>query len=153
MIFSLREKCDMITIMQRFISGHVVMMSWVVIMALWLFGLWIGLPYRLWWFDVVSHFIGGAWALVFFLFLARFFGISIVGAGNTRWVAEYCALVGSVIMVGVFWEFGEFIADRYIFETGFTYLSGVFEDTLSDLFFDTAGGTVGFLIFFDKNHG
>ena len=133
--------------MQRLVSWQVIMMSWVVIMTLWLFGLWIGLPYRLWWFDVVTHFIGGAWALGFFLFLSRWTGVSLFGEGNARWIAEYGALVGSVMMIGVFWEFGEFIADRYIFETGFTYLGGVFEDTLIDLFMDFLGASAGFLIY------
>jgi len=122
--------------------------SWAVIMALWLFGLWIGLPYRLWWFDVIAHFVGGVWAFCFLLFLARFFVVSVAGNSNVLRIAEYCALLGGVMMMGVFWEFGEFIADRYIFKTGFTYLSGVFEDTLSDLFMDFLGASFVFVFYY-----
>lgn len=136
--------------MKLFISWQVVLASWVVIMSVWFFGLWIGLPYRFWWFDVAAHFIGGMWAFGFFLFLARFFEISILGGSNVLWIAEYSALVGGVMMIGVFWEFGEFIADRYIFETGFTYLGGTFEDTLADLFFDFLGASAGFPAYYSK---
>ena len=56
-------------------------------------------------------------------------------------------LLGIVALVGVLWEFTEFVWDRYIFQSGFTYFSGVYEDTLSDLFFDLLGGSLAYILF------
>ena len=55
-------------------------------------------------------------------------------------------LIGLVALVGVGWEFFEFIWDRFIWHAGFTYLPGIYEDTLSDLFFDLLGGATGFVL-------
>ena len=50
--------------------------------------------------------------------------------------------------MGVLWEFFEFVMDRYIVFTRFTYLFGVFEDTLLDLLMDILGGAIAFLLYF-----
>ena len=65
---------------------------------------------------------------------------------NLKGPALFVATIGIVALIGVLWEFFELILDRYIIHTGFTYLPNVFEDTLLDLFWDLAGGTIMFLI-------
>ena len=56
-------------------------------------------------------------------------------------------LLGIVAPVGVLWEFGEFVVDRFILNTGFMCLEGIFEDTLADLLFDILGGAAGFFFY------
>ena len=110
---------------------------------------WIGLKYELffmfWWYDVVAHFLGGIWVVALALSLKKIFYFEIQGAYG-GW-ALLVFVLGMVILAGVFWEWWEFVSDRYIFYTNFTYLPNVFEDTLKDLLVDLLGGIAGFLIF------
>ena len=110
---------------------------------------WIGLQYELffmfWWYDVVAHFFGGIWVVALVLTLKKIFYFEIQG-DYSGW-ALFVSILGMVILAGVFWEWWEFVSDRYIFHTNFTYLPNVFEDTLKDLLVDLLGGIAGFLIF------
>ena len=78
----------------------------------------------LWWFDMPMHFLGG-----FFV------------AGMTAfffWNNEYRALwvLCGVLVVGVGWEVFEIGVDHVTFALSITPI-----DSLSDIFFDLAGGT------------
>lgn len=91
--------------------------------------------YSIWWFDMLMHFLGGFWlgllllygffpnAISFKLLLKLFLGVLIVGLG---------------------WEVFEIIVKNILFKEMFYLL-----DTLSDLFFDLAGGSFA-LIYFSK---
>lgn len=90
----------------------------------------------IWWFDIPMHFMGGAWvALLFF----RIF-IDIIDKKSLYSLFEISKLVilaiAFAVMIGVFWEFFEFIASR-IFNM---YLQGDLIDTMTDLLMDTIGG-------------
>src|SRR3989344_6403685 len=107
---------------QFFESALFVFLLLVFILIFWGAGLIYRLNYIFWWYDVVAHFLGGAWtALAAFVFLH-----------NSKNAKTLLFVLGIVALVGIAWEFAEFFVDRYIFKSGFTYLSGVYEDTLSD---------------------
>lgn len=93
---------------------------------------------------MVHHFLGGVWVVLFFNFLMKRFGT--IFTGNWKAVAFFLALVGLAALIGVGWELFEFIWDRFFWHSGFTYLPGIYEDTLSDLFFDLLGGVAGTLL-------
>lgn len=67
-------------------------------------------------------------------------------AAKLKSLVWFIAAIGFVALVGVLWEFFEIILDRYVTLAGYTYLPGVFEDTLLDLFLDLVGGAAMFLI-------
>ena len=102
------------------------------------------LYYLFWWLDILHHFLGGLWLVLFFNFSIKHFKIMLTG--DWRAAAFFLTLIGLVALVGVGWEFFEFIWDRFIWHAGFTYLPGIYEDTLSDLFFDLLGGATGFVL-------
>ncbi len=60
---------------------------------------------------------------------------------------SFIIFIGFVALTGVLWEFFELVLDRYLIHNGYSFLPGVYEDTLSDLFFDLLGGTIAFLIY------
>lgn len=127
------------------LSMHLLFVFWMIVIGFWLIGLLYELPFRFWWYDVVAHFFGGVWVAIALSIGLRATHTTI--AGSSRGIVFFVGFFGVVALVGVWWEFGEFVADRYIFHTGFTYLNGVFEDTLSDLFFDMLGGATGFFFY------
>ena len=91
---------------------------------------------------MAHHFLGGLWLVFVFNFLLIRFDFNLLNQAHS--VTLFFIFLGLVALVGVLWEFGEFTWDRFIWHSGFTYLSGVYEDALSDLFFDLLGGVVGF---------
>lgn len=93
---------------------------------------------------MIMHFFGGLWVLSFILKLKNHYRIAITGEHDA--VVSFFVLVGLVVLVGVLWEFAEFVSDRYILKTGFTHLRGVYEDTLKDLLMDVIGGGAGAII-------
>jgi len=132
--------------MQTFFeSWKFIAFFWAVVVGAWIVGLLRDLLFAYWWLDIIIHFLGGAWAVAFFWKLSCQSGITM--AGPYKRLSDFIVLIGMVTWVGVLWEFGEFIADRYIFHTGFTLLKGAFEDTLSDLFFDMSGAVTGALFY------
>lgn len=80
----------------------------------------------IWYFDMIMHFLGGFW--VGFLAL-YFFSPKML---SSRSIA---IVLFSVLLVGVGWEVFEFIFYNYIATNSFNVL-----DSLSDIFFDLAGG-------------
>jgi len=129
------------TIFNSFISVFVL---WAVIVTAWLVGLYYNLFFAIWWYDIPLHFLGGMWTLLLARYVYRRSGLEIQGGGNK--IALFIFFISFVLLVGVLWEFYEFISDRYIFLSGYTHLPGVYEDTLKDLFFDFAGAVTGFLL-------
>ncbi len=115
------------------------------LLAAWLIGLYYGLFFIVKWLDVPFHFFGGF--SVYVLWRAIWKSSEIEIAASHKRIFLFLAGIGVVMLVGVFWEFFELILDRFITHEGLTYLSGVYEDTLADLFFDFFGGSAGFLLY------
>ena len=93
-------------------------------------GLWY---YLFWYFDMPMHFMGGF--VVLFL-LAYVFYDKIFALDNL----SVLILIIGVLIVGIGWEIFEYILLNLYAGQPFSIL-----DSLSDLFFDTAGGALGIL--------
>jgi len=132
---------------QFFSSFRFLVGLWAVIVVVWLFALYYNLFFLIWWFDIPLHFLGGVWACLFVRYVYVRCGLELQGNGNK--IALFVFFVSSVMLIGVAWEFYEFIFDRYIYLAGYTRLAGVYENTLKDLFFDFIGAVVGYFI---SNH-
>ena len=90
---------------------------------------------KLWWYDMLLHFLGGMMVAMLLLHYAEKWPSFIQLPGN-RFVRFVC-IVSFVALIGVFWEFYEYAAG-YVFRAFDLQLP----DTLSDLFFDLAGASV-----------
>ena len=95
---------------------------------------------RIFWFDMPMHFLGGLWVATVYFYIGF----------NGRWMkflTDAIMVLAFVALVGVFWEFFEFVSD-FLVESK---RSGLFQagaaDTLSDLFFDLLGGAAIFVIY------
>ena len=92
------------------------------------------------------HFLGGFWVGIFFLWFFSivrlpFFRRSI---RDLNWRTILQAFL-FILLVGVAYEAGEFLTNNYIGLDPFNIL-----DTLSDLFFDLAGGSFAIFYFLKK---
>ncbi len=90
-------------------------------------------PDKFWWVDMLLHFLGGVMAASIFFILAesKFPLIELPGG---FW-AGILATVSFVALIGVFWEFYEYLLDYFLYVHQMTL-----SDTLSDLVFDLLGG-------------
>jgi hypothetical protein len=122
----------------------------VLLLGAWTLGLKYNIFFLVRWLDMPFHFAGGFF--VFVLWTA--FSNSFKAQEPVRLspISAFLISIGFVMLVGVFWEFFELYLDRYITHQGLTYLPGVYEDTLADLFFDCIGGVSGNLLY-NKYHG
>ncbi len=92
------------------------------------------------WLDMPMHFLGGFWlAMVYFWLRQKI-------KNNTDSPRESVLLIiigclGFIALIGVLWEFFEFLSDVFIAAKGYIEVSqrGV-GDTMGDLFFDLLGG-------------
>lgn len=100
----------------------------------------------IWWFDMPMHFLGGYFIGLLVLLLVLF---SNFGNGIKKdTVYEYILfLLLGVLSISILWEVFEVVMDTYTTKLGFNIL-----DTLSDLFFDTAGALLALrtLLFYKK---
>lgn len=102
--------------------------------------------FRYWWLDIILHFAGGFWVFVMARYGMQHYRIEITGPKKE--LVRFFIFVSFVTFLGVLCEFYEFIFDRYIVFTGFTYLPGTFEDTLLDLVMDILGGITAYILYF-----
>lgn len=86
----------------------------------------------IWYFDMPMHFLGGLWLGLALLWFFKIKDISL---------KSIFYLILGVLLIGVLWEVFEVIIDEII--TGNLFNTS---DTISDIFFDLAGGT--FAIFY-----
>jgi len=124
----------------RFIAGLIVFIFLLHSYALYSFLYW-----RVWWFDNVMHFLGGAWlALItaYFVFFSK-------RAVNIRlpMPAFLLAAVSFAALVGVGWELFEFCVDFLTGKGGVGFNQLGLQDTMGDLFFDLLGGLAAGLVF------
>lgn len=91
----------------------------------------------LFWSDILMHFIGGVFVAAIFL---NFFQ-------NENKPALLLFTVSFAVLIGVLWEFYEYLAEYYFSRlSGFSVLGMALDDTLSDLFFDLLGGLTAGII-------
>jgi len=91
---------------------------------------------EIWWFDMPMHFMGGLWLGLSFIWLFSSKNIS---------TKSIVSVMLCVLVVGVAWELFELYFVNHIAENPFNLL-----DTLSDLFFDLAGGSLA-LVYLCRN--
>ena len=89
----------------------------------------------IWYFDMIMHFLGGVWVGLFFIYTLSVDEASL----KSLW-----RVVLLTLLIGVSWEVYEFVVNNMIGRVPFDIL-----DTLSDIFWDVAGGLVS-LFYFSK---
>lgn len=82
------------------------------------------------------HFLGGLWVSLTIIWL---FSIQSLSLRSTLYI------VLGILLVGVLWEFFELYFINHVAQNPFNIT-----DTLSDIFFDLAGGFLAILYFFKK---
>lgn len=90
----------------------------------------------IWWSDMPMHFLGGLWLGLILIWLFNFQDLSL------RLISK---IILGVFLIGVGWEFFEFVFNNYIAKNQFNTL-----DTISDIFFDLAGGSFAILYFLKR---
>lgn len=103
------------------------------------------LYYELWWFDILMHFVGGFWAVLFFLWLFVFSGAFLLDVERKNPAILFFLATSFIVIVAVFWEIFEL-------KFGLTSLNDFdyIQDTVSDIFSAFAGGLLASLFFFRK---
>lgn len=100
--------------------------------------------FSIWYFDMFIHFLGGLWVGLFFIW---FFSIKDLPILKLSLEKPDFKLIGKtllfVLLFGILWELFEIYTHNYISHDPFSIL-----DTVSDIFFDLAGGTFATFYFF-----
>lgn len=104
------------------------------------------------WLDIPMHFIGGfLLAMIYFWINARVEILNPKFNKLPKWIVNLVFTLSFVILIGMFWEFYEFLHDFYFLTGGkINVFQTSFADTMKDLFFDLVGGTSAFVIFYRK---
>ena len=106
-----------------------------------------------WWLDVVMHIAGGAWVALVFTYLSK--NIWRILDFKNKFIFSLVLCLGFVTLVGVFWEFYEYLRDVYTFKLHpLNYAPNplTLPDTLSDLLNDLIGGSLTFIVFYAFSH-
>lgn len=91
------------------------------------------------WLDIPMHFLGGAFVAMIFVWLFR----KLQGTLDhpLKFLILTILLLGFVALIGVLWEFFEFVCDLLVSSKGWRFLANQGTgDMISDLFFDLLGG-------------
>lgn len=101
----------------------------------------------IWYFDMIMHFLGGsavAFAYFWIFSMPIFKSEDYLQSGepDARFILRTIIFV---FFIGVAWEFFEYIFNNLIAQNNFNLL-----DTISDVFFDLAGGVFAVLYFYKK---
>ena len=106
------------------------------------------------WLDIPMHFLGGFWvAMVFFWLRGSTSQIlsqirEEVEPRKIKIVIIVVSCLSFVALIGVLWEFVEFLYDVFISSRGYSgFLQLGAADTIADLFFDILGGFVFIVIY------
>lgn len=94
----------------------------------------------IWYFDMIMHFLGGVWLGMAIIWLSFKYNFNSSIDFNF-----FTKIILGVLFIGIFWEIFEIVLNNYTTQNDFNIL-----DTLSDLFFDLAGGFFVILYFFKK---
>ena len=120
----------------------------IIIFTANLFGMYYNLYWN-WWFDMSLHFLGG-------FFVAMFMVYYLADVKTPSKLKRYLVVIGAVSLIGVVWEFSEYLANQMLLEPlynnfGFrAYFIGDLDDTINDLLMDILGA-ISFLAIFRKN--
>ncbi|MEK9173535.1 MAG: hypothetical protein AAB594_03135 [Patescibacteria group bacterium] len=98
------------------------------------------------WLDIVMHVVGGAWVA---LLAAHLIAVRKIISSDQHFLERYILILGAVALVGVFWEFYEYLADVFLLKVhpiNFAPNPKLLPDTLSDLVNDFLGGAATILI-------
>lgn len=107
------------------------------------------------WLDIPMHFLGGFWvAMVYFMLRNQFqevrppeidhqyFG------GRTSQILMIVSCLSFVALIGVLWEFFEFLYDVFISSRGYSgFMQLGAADMIGDLFFDLLGASIFLIIY------
>lgn len=102
------------------------------------------------WFDIPMHLAGGAFVALLFHYL---FGVRHPMLAGTHPLSIFIFAMGFVALIGILWEFYEFLADVFFLQTHsfFSAPPDILSDTLIDLANDLIGGAVAtFLLLLRK---
>lgn len=117
------------------------------------------------WFDIPMHFLGGFWvAMVYFMLRNQFQevrppvvaeGESPEGlidhqyfGGRTSQILMIVSCLSFVALIGVLWEFFEFLYDVFISSRGYSgFMQLGAADMIGDLFFDLLGASIFLIIY------
>ena len=117
----------------------------VIVAALHFSALQFYLYWRFWWFDILTHFLGGLWIGISFLWLFFQFGfVNIIK--NKKNYNLLVAFLGS-LFVGVMWEIFEFYFGIVVSDA-----SNYVIDTVTDISFGLIGGFAAYRIFLFKGY-
>ncbi|MBU1557840.1 hypothetical protein KKC45_02665 [Patescibacteria group bacterium] len=96
------------------------------------------LYWKLWWFDIIMHFLGGLWVGMSALWIYYFSGFF----GNLRKDPPFIFLLSflSVLAIGLGWEVFEFLIE-------IDFSNHYVSDTALDLIMDIVGGIIASIMF------
>ncbi|TSC82075.1 MAG: hypothetical protein G01um101420_605 [Parcubacteria group bacterium Gr01-1014_20] len=123
-----------------------VILSLVVILAFHFLAGSLGWYDQIWWLDIIMHMAGGAWVA---LLAAHLITIRKIISSDRHFLERYILILGAVALVGVLWEFYEYLADVFLLKVhpiNFAPNPKLLPDTLSDLLNDFLGGTATVLV-------
>lgn len=116
-----------------------------IVAALHFSALQFYLYWKFWWFDLLTHFLGGLWIGISFLWLFFQSGFVNIIKNDKNYNLIVVFLVS--LFVGVMWE-----AFEYYFDITNTDASNYIIDTVTDISFDLIGGFAAYCIFVFKGY-
>ncbi len=106
--------------------AQLVVLALLGVLDIWL-GIYQGVYFTIWWWDIPAHFLGGVWVGLFAAWFLQ--------KRDRRFTIARCAL--AALAIGIGWEIFE-----YCFDLGGSDFMGYWADTLKDLSMDAAGGAI-----------
>jgi len=116
-----------------------------IVAALHFSALQFYLYWRFWWFDILTHFLGGLWISISFLWLFFQFGLVNIVKNNKNYNLAVAFL--AALFVGIMWEAFEYYFGLVAFDA-----SNYAVDTATDISFDLVGGFAAYCIFLFKGY-
>ena len=102
------------------------------------------------WVDIAQHLAGG-------FFVAMFMVVYLRNNLANNFLKNVVVIVGATVLVGVLWEFAEYIANQALIEPSYKYFGirayfmGDLQDTIGDLLNDIIGSSVFSLLHFFRS--
>ncbi len=93
------------------------------------------------WLDIPMHLIGGMWVALLFVYL---FEKYLLKLEQVHFFRSLILALGFVALIGILWEFYEYLSDVYIYKIhplNLVFNPKNYPDTLSDIVNDLVGGT------------
>ena len=128
--------------------GKFILSSLIFILAFHFLAGFLSWYHAIWWLDIPMHLIGGAWVASLFFYL--FNNCWKILPPKGRFFPTLILCLGFVALVGVLWEFYEYLADVFINKTHPFFIvndTKLLFDTLKDILNDLIGGVFVAIIF------